>query len=129
MSNRIFLLCCLFFVSLLNHSQTTAANQQSVTLQFEYGNGFSKQYKSIPITQGDTILDVMKAMQKHPQRILFKTRGTGKLTFIYEIDMISNEGRGKNWIFYVNGRRATIGVGAYKIKANDQVMWKYEVFQ
>ena len=128
MLNRICLTSFLLIASLICN-QTIATNQQTITLQFEYGDGFSKQYKTIPISQGDTVLDAMKTMQTHPQKILFKARGSGELTFIYEIDMIKNEGRGKNWMFYVNQQRANVGVGIYKLKAGDRVVWKYEVFQ
>ena len=32
----------------------------------------------------------------------------------------------KNWIYYVNGEKANIGVSNYKIKSGDVVSWKYE---
>ena len=129
MLNRICLTGFLLLIASLICNQTIATNQQTITLQFEYGDGFSKQYKTIPISQGDTVLDAMKTMQTHPQKILFKARGKSELTFIYEIDMIKNEGRGKNWMFYVNQQRANVGVGIYKLKAGDRVVWKYEVFR
>lgn len=129
MLNRICLTGFFLLIASLICNQTIATNQQTITLQFEYGDGFSKQYKTIPISQGDTVLDAMKTMQTHPQKILFKARGNGELTFIYEIDMIKNEGRGKNWMFYVNQQRANVGVGIYKLKAGDRVVWKYEVFR
>ena len=129
MPHRFYFFVCLIFILLLNCPVSIATNQQTVILQFDYGNGFSKQYKTLSLSSGDTVLDAMKTMQKHPQKIPFKTRGSGELTFITEIDLIRNEGNGKNWVFYVNGQRANVGVGSYKLQANDRIVWKYEVFQ
>ena len=129
MPNRFHALLWLLIPAVFYTQPLLADNTQTIALEFEYGNGFSKHFKSIGISQGDTVLDAMKTMQKHPHKILFKSRGNGEFVFIYEIDLIKNQGNGKNWMFYVNGRRAKVGVGAYKLKANDHVVWKYEVFQ
>lgn len=48
--------------------------------------------------------------------------GMGKL--IEEINGLKNGE--KNWIYYVNGEKANIGVSNYKIKSGDVVSWKYE---
>ena len=44
---------------------------------------------------------------------------------IEEINKVKNGGE-KNWIYYVNGKKAEIGVSNYKIKEGDVVSWKYE---
>ncbi len=49
--------------------------------------------------------------------------GMGK--FIETINDIKNNGE-KNWIYYVNGKKAQVGVSNYKIKTGDIVSWKYE---
>src|SRR3989338_9106921 len=49
--------------------------------------------------------------------------GMGKL--IEEINGSKNDGN-KYWIYYVNGKKAQVGVSNYKIKAGDVVSWKYE---
>ncbi|MFA5841219.1 MAG: DUF4430 domain-containing protein [Candidatus Paceibacterota bacterium] len=51
--------------------------------------------------------------------------GIGK--FIVSINGIKGNGE-KNWIYYVNGIKAQIGVSDYKIKGGDVVSWKYEKF-
>jgi len=59
-------------------------------------------------------------------KINFKDKtysGMGKL--IKEINGIKNSSE-KNWIYYVNGKKATIGVSNYQIKPGDVVSWKYE---
>ncbi len=49
--------------------------------------------------------------------------GMGK--FIDSIDGIQGNGE-KNWIYYVNDKKANIGVSNYKINMGDIVSWKYE---
>ena len=49
---------------------------------------------------------------------------TGMGKFIESINGIKNGE--KNWIYYVNGQKANIGVSNYKIKNGDIVSWKYE---
>ena len=129
---QVISVVCLSQILLLLDVANTLATQPkmfTVSMRFEYGLGFSKHFNEIKVTENATILDSMRAMQKHRFRITYKSKGSGTLTFISEIDMIRNEGNGKNWIVYINGERAKVGVGAYQLKANDSIVWKYETFQ
>jgi hypothetical protein len=49
--------------------------------------------------------------------------GMGKL--ITAINGIKNNGE-QNWIYYVNGVEANVGVSNYKINLGDVISWKYE---
>ena len=49
---------------------------------------------------------------------------TGMGKFIEEINGVKNDK--KNWIYYVNGEKANIGISNYKINPGDVVSWKYE---
>lgn len=49
--------------------------------------------------------------------------GMGK--FIVSINEVSGNGE-RNWIYYVNGKKAEIGVSNYKLNQGDVVSWKYE---
>ena len=49
--------------------------------------------------------------------------GMGK--FIISINGIENKGN-QNWIYYVNDKKASIGISNYKINPGDTVSWKYE---
>lgn len=72
-----------------------------------------------------SVYEFMEKLKKE-EKINFKDKtysGMGK--FIEEINGIKNDG-GRNWIYYVNGKKADIGVSNYKIKAGDIVSWKYE---
>ena len=46
--------------------------------------------------------------------------------FVEQINGIRNNPGGKNWVYYVNGRPAPVGVSNYRVKANDVIEWKYE---
>ena len=45
--------------------------------------------------------------------------------FIDELNGTKNS-EDKNWIYYVNNKKANIGISNYKINQGDIVSWKYE---
>lgn len=72
-----------------------------------------------------TVYDFMKQLQ-NDGKITFQERtyaGMGKL--IYELNGVKNNGS-QNWIYYVNGGKAVVGVSNYQIKPGDVVSWKFE---
>ena len=78
------------------------------------------------ITKEMSVYDFMTQL-KNENKITFKDKnysGMGK--FIEEINGIKNGG--KNWIYYVNNKKAEIGVSNYKIINGDIVSWKYEAY-
>ena len=59
-------------------------------------------------------------------KINFKEKNyIGMGEFIEEINGVKNNGE-KNWIYYVNGKKANIGVSNYKLINGDVVSWRYE---
>jgi hypothetical protein len=59
-------------------------------------------------------------------QIYFKEKNySGMGEFIEEINNQKNNGE-KNWIYYVNDKKANIGISNYKINPGDVVSWKYE---
>jgi hypothetical protein len=77
------------------------------------------------IGKEESVYDFMLELQKE-SKINFKDQnypGMGKL--IEEINGVKNNGE-KNWIYYVNNKKAKIGVSNYKVKSGDVVSWKYE---
>ncbi|MBT3891172.1 MAG: DUF4430 domain-containing protein [Planctomycetaceae bacterium] len=100
-----------------------------VRLVIEHESGFEKHYTQIKYRSGMTVLQMMQQMQKHPQTTPFKVRGSGTLTFLYELDSIANQGAAKNWIYYVNAKRATEGIGTKTLRARDIVRWKFEAYE
>lgn len=76
----------------------------------------------------DDSMSVYEFMQKleKENKIYFKDKDYGEMgKLIEEINGVKNSG-GKNWIYYINGKKAEIGVSNYKMKPGDKITWKYE---
>lgn len=72
-----------------------------------------------------TVYDFMSKLRSEGKINFTEKNYTGMGKFIETINGIKNNG-GQNWIYYVNGKEAQVGVSNYKIKAGDIVSWKYE---
>jgi flavin-dependent dehydrogenase len=47
--------------------------------------------------------------------------------FVDELDGVqSDKQQGKYWIYYVNAKKANVGVSSYRVQAEDVIAWKYE---
>lgn len=78
-----------------------------------------------PIAENTSVYDFMNKL-RNDGKINFKDKtyiGLGK--FIEEINGIRGNGS-EFWIYYVNGKKAQVGVSNYKINPGDVVSWKYE---
>ncbi|MEI6280821.1 MAG: DUF4430 domain-containing protein [bacterium] len=114
----------LLYFSTATYKNSTVPLPQNTTITtaileingISYENSFPSQ---------TTVYDFMSQLQSDG-KITFKDKtytGIGKL--IEEINGIKGGG-GKFWIYYVNGKKAEIGVSNYKINNGDIVSWKYE---
>ena len=102
----------------------------SAELVVDYGDGAQKRFPSVPWTKGMTVLDALQWADDHPHGIELQCRGKGSLALVGKIDDLKNSGgTGKNWIFYVNQKLSQRGCGATEIAANDQILWRYEVYK
>lgn len=73
-----------------------------------------------------SVYDLMNEL-KIKNKISFFGKNYSELGFFVEkINGVKNDPAGKNWIYYVNGQPAQIGVSNYLIKTNDIIEWKYE---
>ncbi len=99
--------------------QGVKIQQQKITLEIE-----EEKYESE--IEGETnVYDFMSKLQDEG-KINFKEKTyTGMGKFIDELNGVRGDGN-KFWIYYVNGKKARIGVSNYKIKSGDVVSWKYE---
>ncbi|MBU0612358.1 DUF4430 domain-containing protein [Patescibacteria group bacterium] len=76
--------------------------------------------------QNETSVYEFMSQLREDGKINFKEKeypGMGK--FIEEINGLKNNGE-RNWIYYVNDKKAEVGVSNYKINKGDIVSWKYE---
>ena len=77
----------------------------------DFGDGFQKQYSTIPWKVNMTVLGVLEAAAKHPRPIRFRHRSSGETAFLEQIDDLKNEGGdGRNWIYRVNGKLYAVKV-------------------
>jgi len=72
-----------------------------------------------------TVYDFMSKLRNEGKINFTEKNYVGMGKFIETINGVSGNGE-KNWIYYVNNKKATVGVSNYKIKKGDIVSWKYE---
>lgn len=89
------------------------------------------EYRTI-MKPDSSVYDLMSAL-KEQKKIDFKGKDYANLGFfIEEINGVRNNSAGlpaqagKNWLYYVNGQPAQVGVSYYKLNNNDTIEWKYE---
>jgi hypothetical protein len=99
---------------------------KAVTLIIDYGDGVQKHFTAIAWKEGMTVLDAMKAASEHPRGIALEYRGRGATSLLLRIDDLKNEGDGRNWVYRVNGKLADRGVGVYRLRSGDAILWRFE---
>ena len=80
---------------------------------------------SFTTTDNATVYDFMKQLRDEGKINFTEKNYTGMGKFIVSINGVKGDGE-RNWIYYVNGKEAQVGVSNYKIKSGDIVSWKYE---
>jgi len=73
------------------------------------------------------VYDMMN-LARHEHLLTFKEKEySGMGFFIQEINGIANDSKaGRYWIYYINGKKASVGVSTYEVKLNDNINWHYE---
>jgi hypothetical protein len=77
-----------------------------------------------------TVRDLLQAAQ--PQGITAVYQGEGEGAMLQSLQGIGNEGGGKeakNWIFYVNGKQATVSSAVYSLQPGDAIIWRFEKYE
>ena len=84
-----------------------------------------KRYELV-VSQASTAYQAMGAAQE--QGLDFKGRNfLGMGFFVQEINGLrENPRQGKYWIYYINSKKATVGVSTYIVQPYDVISWKYE---
>ena len=80
---------------------------------------------NLNFTLGDTLEKVIKeAVTKN----LIDVKGTNFSGLGFFVDSINGikSGNGYSWIYYINGKKATVGVSTYKLQEGDLIEWRYE---
>ncbi len=74
---------------------------------------------------GSSAYDLMNLLKTENKISFFGKDYSGLGFFVEEINGVKNNPAGKNWLYYVNGKPAPVGISNYIIKANDIIEWKY----
>lgn len=83
-------------------------------------------YKA-PYKEGDSLYTVMKNLsEKKNSKFYFHSKNYSSLgNFIDEINGVKGT-PGRYWIYYINNKKATVGVSKYFVKNGDIISWKQE---
>ncbi|MDA1049804.1 MAG: DUF4430 domain-containing protein [Planctomycetota bacterium] len=106
-----------------------ADETEAVRLVIDYNDGVEKHFNAIAWKTGMTVMDAMLAAKKHPRGISFEHKGNGQTALLTKIDDIENEGRGRNWLYRVNGKPGDRSMGIFELKAGDTVLWKFDKYR
>jgi hypothetical protein len=101
------------------------AGDKTVKLTIDYGDGVQKVFPALPWQEKMTVLAALDAAQKHPRGIKLAYQGSGERVLVTAIDGLKNEGRGKNWLYEVNGKLADKSCGVHELSAGDAVLWRF----
>ena len=126
---RVWLVACI--VLFAPWLAVAEVERDTVSLVIDYGDGVQLHMPRLSWREGLTVLDTLTAAQAHPHGITFAHRGSGAGALVTRIGDLTNQGGGpmdKNWLFSVNGKPATAGAGALKLRAGDTVLWKFQVY-
>jgi hypothetical protein len=98
----------------------------TLTIRGEGDIGIILENYSIPLTEGDTVLELTKQAARR-EKIPMEYSGRGALAYVeginglYEFD----HGPESGWLYYVNGEQPVQGAGVYKPAPGDKVEWVY----
>ena len=126
---REFFRCLALFLTMLSAQVSFAEQPKTVKVVIDYGDGCEKHFTAIAWKAEMTVLDATRAAQAIRGGIKFKSRGKGATAFLTSIDEVENEGRGRNWLFDVNGKQADRSIGVFKLNAGDAVLWKFAKYR
>lgn len=106
-------------------AQGPAMAEKTVRLTVDYGDGAQKALTELPWKEGTTVFDALQSAAKHPRGIKFEHRGSGATTLITSIDGLKNEGRGRNWLYEVNGKLGETSCAVAELASGDAVLWRF----
>lgn len=101
----------------------------AVQLTIDYGDGVEKHFTRLAWREGMTVLNVLEEARKHPRGIRFEHRGAGETAFVSQIDDLKNQGKGRNWLFHVNGKAGTTSCGLHVVAKDDRILWKFATYR
>ncbi|MEX2317747.1 MAG: DUF4430 domain-containing protein [Pirellulales bacterium] len=107
---------------------TAVANDQTISLAIDFGEGLRREWNSVSWRDGMTVADVLSAAARPTgDELEFAQQGTGASAFLTRFGDTENEGAGgRNWTYLVNGKHADRSFAVYVLQPGDQVLWKFD---
>ncbi|MFN0021231.1 MAG: DUF4430 domain-containing protein [Pirellulaceae bacterium] len=105
------------------------AAKETIKLAVDFGDGVQKQFTALPWTKEMTVLAALEAAAKHPRGIKITHQGKGETLLVTAIDELKNEGRGRNWLYEINGKLGDRSCAVMPIKGGDSVLWRFGKYQ
>ena len=103
--------------------------QELVKVVIDYGDGVQKTFSAVPWKQELTVFAALESVAKHPRGVKIAHQGKGETVLVTAIDDLKNEGRGRNWLYEVNGKLGDRSSGVMPLKAGDSVLWRFGKYQ
>ena len=98
-----------------------------VRVEFEVGNISNPPQQMVNILNGSTAFDALKEASKLDRCYGFTFKWTSWGPSIQSICKVKiNHNKKYYWMFYVNNKMASVGVGSYKPKENECIVMKYQ---
>lgn len=114
-----------------NKEKTAAQDdhgRQTVKVIIDYGDGVQKHFV-LPWTKETTVFTALESAARHPRGIKLTHQGKVETVLVTSIDDLKNEGRGRNWLYEVNGKLGDRSSAVMPLKASDSVLWRFGKYQ
>lgn len=107
--------------------QEKKEKEGTVLLTIENGEG--KQSTIVTVTEEASVAEVMdKAAAENKLSWRVTDYGESMGVLVEEINGVANNsGQNRYWYLYVNGALSPVGASQAKVKAGDEITWKYEL--
>lgn len=109
------------FAKTVVKNSKTAKRESFVTIQVP-GNAYKTSFKD-----GESLYEVMENLsEKKSSRFSFHSKNYSSLgNFVDEINGLKGN-PGHYWIYYINNKKAPVGVSKYIVKSGDIIKWVQE---
>ena len=82
---------------------------------------------ALSLPEGSSVYDLMVKARTTSDLTFRGQEFPGLGFFIQAIDGLEQSPRlGKYWIYYINGKKAEVGISAYTVNNHDIILWNYE---
>jgi len=106
-----------------------AANNEkkNIRVTLAIDSGIRKREFPMEVEENGTVFELLKkASSKHSFSFGYSNNAAYGV-FVEELDGVSNNpSASKFWLYYVNGKYASLGASSQKISEGDVILWRYE---